>query len=643
MKYQFSLSFLLAALPYLAPVNAASSDGCGNPLAAGLTQGDASATNKLTFTTPQGVQRSYWLHIPSTYTPDQPAPIIFSFHGRGADPNTQESTSGLSNETWNKNYIVVYPLGVSNQWQGDPAATGYDDVTFTLQLLDNLESNYCIDTSRLYSSGKSNGGGFSGNILACHPVASRRFAALSACSGANYQLAYSDANCDADHVPITCNAGRYPIPFITTHGDSDGTIPYNGGGRRESCLPSMPHFMTNWAGIDGFSGANTSTLLVNGNVNQFSYDNAGIVQHLRVKGMDHIWPATALGAPFDFTPMLLSFFDSYTLDNQNFTLTNATSTPSSTKATASATSSGSSASTKSSVTTTTASPVPTAISAAAPSCPASSNTIWTAFNGATFLVECGIDHAGGDMGMVYVNNLAGCLNSCANTTGCVDVSLSGQACYMKKVLGAASNNNPNLLGGKLIAPAPASSSSTPTTAVAVSSTTSTVGAASTTSTTSSSTSAVVSSTTSSTAASTSATTMATSFVTTVINAASSSTGSVGADGVTTTTFPPACTTINMNIYAVIDSLGKPYHYMCGGGSGGSTVSTVTNVANFTACFQACDDYAGCTGWTYNQGAALGAGVGQCLIKTDLPMSFASTAMLLSTRIAGVMWTASTCK
>ncbi|CAD0088379.1 unnamed protein product [Aureobasidium mustum] len=76
--------------------------------------------------------------------------------------------------------------------------------------------------------------------------------------------------------------------------------------------------------------------------------------------------------------------------------------------------------------------------------------------------------------------------------------------------------------------------------------------------------------------------------------------------------------------------------MCGGGSAGGTASTITNVANWTACFQACDNYNGCTGFTYNQGAALGNGVGQCLIKTDSPQSFVSTANMLSTRIAGYL-------
>jgi len=42
--------------------------------------------------------------------------------------------------------------------------------------------------------------------------------------------------------------------------------------------------------------------------------------------------------------------------------------------------------------------------------------------------------------MVYVKNLAGCIAQCAATSGCVDVSLSGAACYMKNVLKPAQAN-----------------------------------------------------------------------------------------------------------------------------------------------------------------------------------------------------------
>ncbi|KAF7195397.1 hypothetical protein HII31_03289 [Pseudocercospora fuligena] len=71
-------------------------------------------------------------------------------------------------------------------------------------------------------------------------------------------------------------------------------------------------------------------------------------------------------------------------------------------------------------------------------CPASNGTSYTAPSGQDFIIECGIDHSGGDLRMVYVESLRECIEACDAWNGpqpCVDVSLSGSACYMKYVLG----------------------------------------------------------------------------------------------------------------------------------------------------------------------------------------------------------------
>ncbi|KAI6795268.1 hypothetical protein KC361_g5121 [Hortaea werneckii] len=88
-----------------------------------------------------------------------------------------------------------------------------------------------------------------------------------------------------------------------------------------------------------------------------------------------------------------------------------------------------------------ASPTPGAITTApSPECPESNNTLFKTPNGAEFAIECGIDHAAGDIGMAYVRNLGECAVRCSETSGCVDVSLSGAACYLKSNLGPISYN-----------------------------------------------------------------------------------------------------------------------------------------------------------------------------------------------------------
>ena len=82
------------------------------------------------------------------------------------------------------------------------------------------------------------------------------------------------------------------------------------------------------------------------------------------------------------------------------------------------------------------------------SCPASNHKKFT-MNGKQFQVECGTDHHGGDMKMVTAHSLGECVQACAKEATCVDVSLSGTACYMKSTLGAT-ETNAGINGAKLV-------------------------------------------------------------------------------------------------------------------------------------------------------------------------------------------------
>lgn len=70
-------------------------------------------------------------------------------------------------------------------------------------------------------------------------------------------------------------------------------------------------------------------------------------------------------------------------------------------------------------------------------------------NGKTFKIECGIDHFGGNLATKTAHSLGECIKFCARTDGCVDVSLSGTACYLKKELGHEVEMD-GLAGAKLV-------------------------------------------------------------------------------------------------------------------------------------------------------------------------------------------------
>jgi polyhydroxybutyrate depolymerase len=69
-------------------------------------------------------------------------------------------------------------------FQGPRTATE-DDITFTMDIMYELEQRLCVDTSRFYATGKSEGGGFAG-MLACNETSAARIAAFAPVSGAFY-------------------------------------------------------------------------------------------------------------------------------------------------------------------------------------------------------------------------------------------------------------------------------------------------------------------------------------------------------------------------------------------------------------------------------------------------------------------------
>lgn len=207
---------------------------------------------------------------------------------------------------------------MQNQWQGDPKSQGINDISFTLQMLDHFEDRYCIDRTRVYAAGKSNGGGLT-NLLACDPAASKRFAAFAPVAGAHYQNVTED-KCKPNTVKFHCNPARAPIPMLAFHGTADETISYTGGGRRGKCLPSIPHFVREWARRDDLADKNeTTTTTDSGKVEVSRFGDHGEVVHYRIEGLGHAWPSTEPnsdnpdGTYVDATPIIMGFFDQWTL------------------------------------------------------------------------------------------------------------------------------------------------------------------------------------------------------------------------------------------------------------------------------------------------------------------------------------------
>ncbi|KAK4498795.1 hypothetical protein PRZ48_009305 [Zasmidium cellare] len=254
--------------------------------------------------------RHYNLHLPQSYIPTTPLPLILIYHGQGQNTTSIERYTLFS--TAQPDSITVYPAGVNNQFLGDPVAppsTEINDIQFTSDLLDHLTSTYCIDTSRVYAAGFSNGGGLTG-LLACNSTVGSRFAALAGVAAAHYP----DEQLSEPLFGEGCVGGG-KVPYLEIHGTNDKIIDYQGhNGDQPASIP-LPEWMGKMArlnnctptaagtgGLIGFE-TNSTQVLNGGNVTRYSWSCDGredVVVHYKVEGLGHGWPGTvAVGGILD--------------------------------------------------------------------------------------------------------------------------------------------------------------------------------------------------------------------------------------------------------------------------------------------------------------------------------------------------------
>lgn len=301
------------ASPRVFPRGKASSPGCGQPP---LVQPGNWQDGK----TPEG--REYRIWVPNNYDQQIPAPVILSYHGASSNINKRIKEDRLSDTKFNKDHIVVYLQGVrrepdnpkSTMWQGAPGAPA-DDISFTRDVLDAVEAGLCVDRSRIYATGHSQGGGFVGR-LACDGEMSGRIAAFAPVSGAFYDTSVGDqAQCHPLSLNSVCSPSRTDVAMLELHGGDDDTISFHGGFRKGACLPTIRHWAKDWARRDNLD-INDAVIKIKGTKNGVKYRYSDGLVTLVYAGDDvgHVWMSKDAGnADIEASEMVMDFFRKYSL------------------------------------------------------------------------------------------------------------------------------------------------------------------------------------------------------------------------------------------------------------------------------------------------------------------------------------------
>jgi len=157
-----------------------------------------------------GMNREYILRVPDDYDNTKPYRLIIAYHWLSGNAE-QVANGGMGGSTDDPYYglwdlaenstIFVAPEGLDAGW----ANTGDRDINLTDAILEEVQNDLCIDTSRIFATGFSYGAGMS-YAIACaradvfRGVALYAGAQLSGCSGGTTPIAYFHAHGVGDSV-----------------------------------------------------------------------------------------------------------------------------------------------------------------------------------------------------------------------------------------------------------------------------------------------------------------------------------------------------------------------------------------------------------------------------------------------------------
>jgi polyhydroxybutyrate depolymerase len=196
------------------------------PATSTLTPGDSNETVMV-----GGTSRAFIVHVPASYTGDEPMPLVIDWHPLFGTNTGQRSGSGYRELADAEGFIVAYPDGIDDAWNVGPCCTTsreVDDLGFARAMVDFISERGCVDPKRIYATGYSMGGGMS-HYLACQ--AADVFAAVVP---AAFDLLEPEEQ--------DCEPAR-PISVLSFRSTNDIIVPYEGGpSNPPNGLPITIHF-----------------------------------------------------------------------------------------------------------------------------------------------------------------------------------------------------------------------------------------------------------------------------------------------------------------------------------------------------------------------------------------------------------------
>lgn len=294
-----------------------------------------------------GTDRQYIEYVPTSYTGDNPTPVIFCLHGLGDDMTNFSSALALNAFGEASGWLIITPQALMAQvmgmdfgtaWNSGVAAYGtvigdvilnenVDDSGFLTAVLDSLENNLNINTDSIFFMGFSMGGFMCNRMALEHGDRITAIASVSGTIGASLTPA-AFANVNALHI----------------HGDADTQVTYDNAdfdtgvgvySVGTGALETVEYWRNyNNCDVDPIVNIWPDTQADGKTFERYVYlngDNDSYVAHIKVIGGDHEWYYTPQN-DMDYSTEIYKFFTntmdfSVGITNSDFSSNNITLYP----------------------------------------------------------------------------------------------------------------------------------------------------------------------------------------------------------------------------------------------------------------------------------------------------------------------------
>ncbi len=191
-------------------------------LSIGLPQRSHAQDNPIQKLTYDGLERTVYVHVPSSYSESQSLPLVLMLHPFASSGKAIAALTGLDAAADEQGFIVAYPDSYDLRWDDGrsaysplPETEPVDDLGFINYLLDELSATYSIDEQQIYLVGSGNGG-LMAYRLACESP--ERFAKVVIGSALIWNY----------HEELCPTAATAPVSMLIMVGSNDFYYPLEG-------------------------------------------------------------------------------------------------------------------------------------------------------------------------------------------------------------------------------------------------------------------------------------------------------------------------------------------------------------------------------------------------------------------------------